>query len=545
MANLNKYDKQHLRNLGLTEKQITAIFDTAVKEAAAIGVSLHDFNPKKPFSFADYPQTKERIDKLVKGLQKKAETAIVNGVRSEWTLANNKNNALCDLVFGENKGKLSREQERKYYSNNDKALEAFLKRKTAGLNLSDRVWKYTSQLKAEIEMGLDLGIRSGLPAAKMARELKQYLQYPDKLFRRVRDERGRLHLSKEAKTFHPGAGVYRSSYKNAMRLARTENNMAYHAADYERWQQLDFVVGIEIRLSNNHTINGVPFTDICDDLKGKYPKNFKFTGWHPQCRCHAVTILKTPDELMRENEAILEGREPDTHSENEVKDVPDNFKQWVGNNQDRIERAKSLPYFLRDNSIYVGNKVELTKQAAAGIKEAAAQSFSVTEIKPISVPSKGFSLHKEFSNGGRVEIMDNYVKKSDHKDLITIARDLAEQGKVVQITTNPHFKSNEYKQVFGALMGTTYERKCPDLIIDGIFYEYEGYQPPFRKQKISHMISRGALQSSRIIIDNNKGATDYYILANIHNKFRNKTFKNNIDEVWVYEKGKVRLLYKK
>lgn len=102
-----------------------------------------------------------------------------------------------------------------------------------------------------------------------------------KLFRRVRDEHGELQLSKRAAVFHPGRGVYRSSYKNARRLAATETNIAYMTADYERWQQLDFVVGIEIKLSNNHTLNGVPFTDICDDLKGRYPKDFKFTGWHP------------------------------------------------------------------------------------------------------------------------------------------------------------------------------------------------------------------------------------------------------------------------
>jgi hypothetical protein len=73
--------------------------------------------------------------------------------------------------------------------------------------------------------------------------------------------------------------------------------MAYRTSDYTRRQQLDFVVGIEVRLSNNHTINGVPFTDICDDLKGKYPKTFKFTGWHPLCRCYAVSVLKTEEEM--------------------------------------------------------------------------------------------------------------------------------------------------------------------------------------------------------------------------------------------------------
>ncbi|MDR0682643.1 MAG: hypothetical protein LBG15_12490, partial [Dysgonamonadaceae bacterium] len=283
MPRPNKYDKQHLRNLGLTEKQIEKIYDTAIKEAAAIGVSIHDFDPDKPFSFSDYPQTKARIEKLLKSLQKNTETVIVNGVRSGWALANNKNNALCDRVFGDNKYKLTKEQERRYYSNNDKARKAFLERKAAGLNLSDRVWNYTDQFKSEIEMGIDLGLRDGLPAAEIARDLKQYLKAPDKLFRRVRDEHGQLHLSKAAKAYHPGAGVYRSSFKNARRLAVTETNMAYRTSDHTRWQQLDFVVGIEVRLSNNHTLNGKPFTDICDDLKGKYPKTFKFTGWHPLC----------------------------------------------------------------------------------------------------------------------------------------------------------------------------------------------------------------------------------------------------------------------
>jgi hypothetical protein len=105
------------------------------------------------------------------------------------------------------------------------------------------VWNYTNQFKNEIEMGLDLGIRNGLPAAEMASDLQQYLKYPKKLFRRVRDEHGNLQLSTAAKEFHPGQGVYRSSYKNAMRLARTETNMAYRTADHERIQQFDLKYG--------------------------------------------------------------------------------------------------------------------------------------------------------------------------------------------------------------------------------------------------------------------------------------------------------------
>jgi hypothetical protein len=149
--------------------------------------------------------------------------------------------------------------------------------------------------------------------------------------------------------------VYRSSYKNAMRLARTETNMAYRTSDHTRWLQMDFVVGIEIRLSNNHTLNGRPFYDICDELKGKYPKTFKFTGWHPQCRCFATSILKTREEMKADNERIMNGEELTTDSVNSVTDVPENFKGWVEENAARIAKAgnkSSLPYFMADNGTF-------------------------------------------------------------------------------------------------------------------------------------------------------------------------------------------------
>jgi hypothetical protein len=139
--------------------------------------------------------------------------------------------------------------------------------------------------------------------------------------------------------------------------------------------------------------------------------------------------------------------------------------------------------------------------------------------------------------------MQGYTRKNDHSDLLSIARYFAGKGDNVKITTDIHFKDEKYKEVFGKLNGTGYERKCPDFIINGRFYEYESFMQPFRKRKLANMISHGAKQSSRIIINNNKGCSDRYILANIHNRLRDKNFKNNIDEILVYEKGKVRLLY--
>lgn len=348
MAKTNKYDSQHWRNQAAYERQIDAIYRTAAKEAATLGVSIKDFNPDRLFSFSDYPNTKKKIEKLLNDLQSGVTAVIVNGIRSEWTIANQKNDELARQVFGDNVGKLTKEQERRYFSTNGAARDAFIKRKTDGLGLSDRVWKYTNQFKDEIELRLDLGIRSGRSADELSRDLRSYLQHPDKLFRRVRNKHGQLVLSQRARAYHPGRGVYRSSYKNARRLAATETNIAYRTADYERWQQFDFVVGIEIKLSNNH-----PEPDICDDLKGRYPKDFKFTGWHPHCRCHVETVLKTPDELIADNRRIMEGGKPTETSVNTVADVPQAFTDWVEANRERMTAAKSLPYFIRDNSKYV------------------------------------------------------------------------------------------------------------------------------------------------------------------------------------------------
>lgn len=89
----------------------------------------------------------------------------------------------------------------------------------------------------------------------------------------MRDKDGNLKLSQAAQKYHPGTGVYRSSYKNAMRVTRTEVNMAYQASDSERWTRSWWVKGIRVSLSNNHTSpdskgRPAPLVDICDELAG-------------------------------------------------------------------------------------------------------------------------------------------------------------------------------------------------------------------------------------------------------------------------------------
>ena len=311
MARLNKWERQHLKDLSALDKRIEQIYEAAVKEAARIGATISDFNPDRLFSFSDYPITRKRIEKLLSGLKSGLSAAIVNGINSAWSLSNNKNNELARRVFGDNVGKLSQAQYRRYFSTNDEAREAFIQRKTNGLKLSDRVWNYTSeQFVGKFQVLTQFFCHVLGRYAVSQTDIKPEFYFLLELFRRIKDEHGVLQLSKRAAAFHPGQGVYRSSFKNTRRLAATETNIAYRTADYTRWQDLDFVVGIEIKLSNNHTLNGVAFRDICDELKGLYPKTFKFTGWHPHCRCHAETVLKTEEEMAEETAVLWREKNP-------------------------------------------------------------------------------------------------------------------------------------------------------------------------------------------------------------------------------------------
>ena len=390
---MNKYDKRHNLNLAKYERQLKALFDAAASDAANLA-SLIGKLGETPFAWKDYPLALIQMERIIKQLNRDITVSIVNGIRSEWTLANSKNNELCNVVFGSLANSLPERAARRYYSTNEQARDAFIARKEQGLGLSDRVWRYTGQFKNEIELALDTGIRSGRSADELSRDVREYLQHPDKLFRRVRDEHGQLHLSKAAAAYHPGAGVYRSSYMNARRLTSTETNIAYRTSDYLRWQQMDFVVGIEIRMSNNH-----PIEDICDELAGRYPKDFKFTGWHPFCRCHVVPVLKTEEEMDKDTQRILDGEEPLPGSVNGVTGVPPAFTEWTTNNSERIEAAEArgtLPYFIKDNIKYVNPKW-MSRKAVA----------TVSKFPTKYVPSDVSSLNNKDSFGNIMS--DEYI----------------------------------------------------------------------------------------------------------------------------------------
>ena len=342
---IGTYDKKHKENLAKRARKVQQLYDAAIKRIAqAAAPSLFDADTKKEFHFEDFPALKKEMEALMQDLGSSLQANIEDGDQESWTLSNTKNDAMVDSIIG--KKHLPKKLVQAWKHPHLEALNAFIARKEAGMNLSRRVWNLTQQFKSELELALELGMGEGKSAAALSRDVRKYLVEPNKLFRRVRDKSGALRLSKAAAAYHPGQGVYRSSYKNALRMTATENNIAYRTADHNRWQALPFVIGIEIHISNNH-----PTEDICDLFDGKrFPKDFKFTGWHPWCRCYAVSVLASQEEMDAYTTAIMNGEDV-SHWKftGQVEKMPKEFSKWMKDNQARIENATSMPYFIKDN----------------------------------------------------------------------------------------------------------------------------------------------------------------------------------------------------
>lgn len=346
------FDLAHYKATEAYTRAVSALFDKATDDIAN-AASRENYNPDNPFSFDDYPKAKAQLQKTIKGLAGKMQAVIETASRKQWLFACQKNDEFIASIFDTTK--LTKGQLKKYQDRNLDALQSFQQRKAGGLDLSERVWKYTQQYKEQIEVGLDVGLGEGRSAQQLSRDLRQNLKDPNRLFRRVRDKRGNLQLSKSAKAFHPGQGVYRSSYKNAMRLARSEINMSYRESDHLRWQQLDFVLGFEVHRSNREPKCNC---ELCERLVGRYPKWFKFKGWHPQCLCYAIPILEDfyskerSDDRVARMRAALRGEEYKKYvSKALIKDLPDNFKEWASENEERQKNWASTPYFIKDNFV--------------------------------------------------------------------------------------------------------------------------------------------------------------------------------------------------
>lgn len=330
------YDRKRVSEISRAyDYYIDRLFDRYIDNMVMYSFAMGGFVPSIP-------------DDLMKQFHRELLDYITSGIKDEWDAASIKNEQiafnyiknLTKVEMNEKGLKMFEKLRDKLQDRNTKALNAFINRKKYGKTLSNRVWNLTKAFKRDTEVAMrdimELGITDGTSASELATELKKYLKEPNKLYRRVRKE-GRLTLSKQAKAYHPGMGVYRSSYKNALRLTRTEINQAYRFADYNKIQNMDFVVGIEIIRSSN------PYDcDICESLKGKYPKDFLFVGHHPQCRCIVKTITATNDEFLEVWNKRMNGVDAPMKSKNEVTKVPKAYREYAKKYQNKIKSIKKM-----------------------------------------------------------------------------------------------------------------------------------------------------------------------------------------------------------
>lgn len=359
-------------------EKIRKMFAQTVNEILSINKTMPILDEGVMYSFdAESAAKQNKVESLLRNLHAAATLAIQNGIKLEWDIANHECDKIVSSAFG--KKVLESSKFSAWTDRNSAAMTSFMNRTENGMKLSDRVWKSVQQLREEMEVALTVSIGEGSSASSMSRKVREYLNNPDDMFRRFRYKKGekevvntdtgeitkqpvyakkwkkRIHtddgkykwIDYDRKSYKTGNGVYKSSAKNAMRVTRTETNIAYRRADNTRWQSMDFVLGQRVQLSRNH-----PKKDICDELQGDYPKNFIFDGWHPQCFCFVTPILCDESEMQKVTQAFLKGKKY-TPKGNEITDYPDNFKSWVKDNESNIMSARDKgtePYFLRNNS---------------------------------------------------------------------------------------------------------------------------------------------------------------------------------------------------
>ena len=365
--------KETLARIQRTEayaEKVRLMFAQTVNDILALNKTMPTLDEGVMYSFDGESLKKQKeVERLLRRLHSSATMAIQQGIKLEWEQANVECDKLIESAFG--KKVLSNPKFSAWTNRNEAARDAFINRTEKGMNLSDRIWKPVRQLRDEMEVAMTVSIGDGLSASSMSRKVRSYLNDPDLMFRRFRykddagewqrkwkkrikdEETGKYRwIDYDRDDYKTGAGVYKSSAKNAMRVTRTETNIAYRRADNARWQDMDFVLGQRVQLSKSH-----PREDICDKLQGDYPKDFIFDGWHPQCFCFCTPILISEDEMAKVTEAALRGEKYEPQGK-PITDYPDSFKDWVTEHSEAIAKARQRgtePYFITNNAQAIDN----------------------------------------------------------------------------------------------------------------------------------------------------------------------------------------------
>lgn len=422
---------------------VEQIYDTLNLEAAKIAVDTDfDSGSEIPFKFSDYPQTNKAISDIQAQFVDDIRSTIYRGTSEEWKNSNEVQDLMANKVLKAYNAEIDKEKYKVLYQTNSDALKAFQNRKDKGFNVSAKLWQQSTIYKEELEAAISCALQKGTSAVTLSKQISKYLLDFPSLQNDYTEKFGKAEHLKDCE--------YRS-----IRLARSEINMAYRTAENERWKQMDFVVGYEIKLSGNH-----PAHDVCDMLAGKYPKDFVWTGWHPNDLCYKVPVLKTEEEFWQ-----WDGRsDSTTESVNEVKDVPDGFKQWVISNQQRISDASkrnTLPYFLKDNSEYTqvrANREQYVPQV---------NKYTGSYYARINQYLRGQRKELDSDTISIIDDVSKYIELSPKHEGISY------RGIVADRSIFDYFKSLKKNDIFieKGFMSTSVDKLVADDFADGTQYK--------------------------------------------------------------------------
>lgn len=385
----SKQKKEQLNQLfAAYNRRLGMLYSGYVKKLLALGYSEDVLENDALFNFDNFPVLKARLNEIFNDYFQNSMLCYKSGITSGVSLAySHDNDALGQFSVL-----------------TDKALETARKTAAAtfianrlnaknGLNLAQSVWNYCQQTKVEFEMAMSNviadGLEKGTSAEEVGRRIRQYLNNPDMMYRRYHTVKvlkngqkkdvvtwrrkriidGRVRFVEEPLE-HVGQGVYRSARKNALRVARTEINAAYHKARNGRWANEPFVIGQHIHISPQHDPD--EDADICDELEGYYPKDFDWDGWHPQCMCTSDPVMISGEERKQFYKRMLNGENMSGYvSPNSIKDVPDQYKRYIEANGDKIvdafKRGK-LAWHLANNKSYWLKYLDAAQRKQMGIK---------------------------------------------------------------------------------------------------------------------------------------------------------------------------------
>lgn len=383
--------------------QVQSIYDRIANQVAT-AIDGVGYDGSVEFLFSDYPELKQTINGIVTGYTAQMNNLIYAGTTKEWKESNIMQDLLARKVLRAYDFEKGGDKYNRYFQQNTDALKAFQNRVDNGMNLSQRLWNQSQELKKELEHTISTAIERGQSAVVLSKRISKYLtDYP-------------LLKSDYAEKYGKAVSCHNCQYAS-IRLARTEINMAYRKAEQLRWQQFDFVLGYEVKLSKRH-----PAPDICDDLLGIYPKDFVFMGWHPNCMCYVVPIVMSDEEYYNHRQ-----------SSNNYMPLPSGLGSWIDKNCLRIltaSRNGTLQYWLRDNKNVRDCATLIGKSREVGNEFKTIGESIAKKVGGIVTPVN----YKSFSSMYRKLVTEN-INISDIKDAVR-STIIVDKDKIDEVVMN-------------------------------------------------------------------------------------------------------------